>query len=574
VSVSADVSRNRSAHVPSTVVGTAHVPWIRIQLVALSATAFVLVLQLTSYKTFYYDEWTFISMRRLWDLELLFEPQNQYLSTIPILVWKLLFSTVGLASYVPYEATLLATHLAAVALLFIYVRRRSGDLPALAAAVTLLFLGAGGENIVFAFQICWVGAFAFGLLALILLDGDPPFPRRVPAISLALLASVMCHTIGLAFFAAIFLEVVADPGRRRWLVCLVAPIGAYIGWLFAFDNGSSRSVFGSVAQGVNGIDYVVRVTGFVLTGVGASAAGILSLPTGAWPACLVAVATLLGWLAERQGRIERWQLGMIGGILGLFGVAAVGRAAEFGPLYSNQSRYVYVGTVFLLPLAAHAARELPWHGLWSPALGTVFAVALMSNVIQLHAMALSQVDYMRNLIAELRTAEVFRDAPDLAGDRYIDNNVTVPIRAKEYLAATRELGSPVPPANLDTLKNLPTKAVDSVLVNLFGDAVTLKTDSSRSIQGMSCREVDSTAGSTIDWNAPNGESLVIQSSEGGNVKLFLGFAAPPKSDSILSGYLPAGDAAWIHVPDTGKPVVWRLRIKTGAAGMVRVCGSN
>jgi hypothetical protein len=76
----------------------------------------------------------------------------------------------------------------------------------------------------------------------------------------------------------------------------------------------------------------------------------------------------------------------------------------------------------------------------------------------------------------------------------------------------------------------------------------------------------------MDLKVASGESLMLQSSKGGDAQLFLGFAAPPASDPIHKVQLPAATQGWVHVPDTGKPVVWQLRITTGAVGMVRVCG--
>lgn len=536
---------------------------------------FVNVLHLTSYKTFFLDEWTFIVSRRPWDLGLIFVPQNGYLTVIPILVWKVLFVAVGLRSYVPYEAVLLATHVTTVLLLFVLIRRRSGDLPALAASATLLFLGAGGENIVYAFQINWVGSAAFGLLAMILLDGNPPFPGRVPAVSLALLCSLMCHSIGLAFVAAVFIELATDPARRRFLLSLVVPIAAQIAWLLAFATGTpgSPGVFSSVLRGANGPTYLVSLAGFVATGVETSAAGILGLAATAGPASLTVLAGLLGWRLYRQKRIQSWQTGMVGGVLSLFALAALGRA-EMGPLYATQSRYIYVGAVFLLPLIAHAAGELPWRGLWRPVLAAAFALALVSNIVQLQIRAVSQVDFMRVEVAELQTVEVFRGAPDMTPHGYIENDDMPTLQASDYLAATAELGSAVPRASLNTLKALPAYAVDRVMVNLFGDALTFKADSGRSVQGLTCRNIDSSAGSTMDLQVPNGQAVMLQSSKGGEALLFLGFESPPADEPLHKVRLLPSTPEWVQLPDTGQPIIWQLRITTGAAGLVSVCGPS
>ena len=158
--------------------------------------------------------------RREWRLDLILISHNGHWSTIPILIWKVLFVLVGLRSHAPYEAAALAVHVMAVLLLFTLIRRRSGDLPAFAAATTLLVFGSGGENIVWAFQIAWVGSVAFGLLAMLLLDGSPPFPGRVFPASAAVLCSLMCSSVGLVFVGALSVELALDPKRRRFLVAL------------------------------------------------------------------------------------------------------------------------------------------------------------------------------------------------------------------------------------------------------------------------------------------------------------------------------------------------------------------
>ncbi|HXC77897.1 MAG TPA: hypothetical protein VNU19_12675 [Candidatus Acidoferrum sp.] len=556
-------------------VGDVRAPWLLPLLAFLCVAAFVYVLHLTSYRTFFLDEWTFIVSRRPWDIGLILLPQNGYLTVIPIMVWKLLFATVGLRSYVPYEAALLATHVAVVLLLFVLIRRRSGDLPALAASATLLFLGSGAENIVYAFQINWVGAAAFGLLAMLLLDGQPPFPGRLPAVSLALLCSVMCHTIGIAFVAAVFIELAADPTRRRFLLSLVVPVAALGAWLLVFSTGhgsATPGVFSGVLRGGDGPTYFLTLARFVLSGVETSAAGIAGLPVTAGPAALAVLAGFAGWNLYRQGRIQTWQLGMVGGVLSLFGLAALGRA-EGGPLYATQSRYIYEGAVFLLPLAAHAAAELPWRGLWRPALAASFALALLSNMIQLQIRAVSQIDFMRIEVAELQTVDVFRGAPDMTAHGYIDNAAMAELQASDYLAATAELGSPVPRISLDALRQLPPDAVDRVMLNLFGGAVTITADSARSVQGLICRDIESTAGFSINLNVPNGQAVMLQSSAGGEAMVYLGFESPPSPQPVYEGQLSPTTQEWVQLPDTGKPITWQLRITTSDVGLIRICRS-
>jgi hypothetical protein len=540
-------------------------------LIVLSAIVGAWILYATSYRNFFLDEWAFIEQRRPWQLELFLLPHADHWSTLPILLWKLLFITVGIRSHVPYEAALLVVHVAAVFLLFTLVRRRSGDLLALGSALILLVLGSGSDEIVWAFQVAWAGSVAFGLLAMLLLDGDPPFPSRVIPVAGAILCSLMCSGVGLAFMVAIGAQLLADGQRRRFLLALTVPAATFLQWFVTFDTGRPGSLGTSAGflQGANGWDYVARLVRFVVTGIGASIRGV----TGTQGIPAIALGSVLTFLTawDVQRRKEPWQIGMVAGFLFFFTLVASGRV-QFGIEFATQTRYVYVGAVFVLPLVAHALGRIPWRGLWRPTLLTVLAVCIVGNAIQLQAAAVSLRGYMQVVNAELQTAEVFRGAPEMAVDHFIDNTVISAMSAATYFEAISELGSPVPPATTATLGHLPSFAVDRVMVNLFGDALRFNVGS-RSIQGMSCRDIDSTTGSTMDLKVPSGASVILESSKGGDAWLFLGFEALPH-DPLQSVRLQPATPGWVHLPDTGKPVVWLLRITTGAVGVVRVCAPN
>jgi hypothetical protein len=281
------------------------------------------------------------------------------------------------------------------------------------------------------------------------------------------------------------------------------------------------------------------------------------------------VAFLITWDVQR--RREPWQLGMIAGLVFFFTLIASGRV-QYGINFATQSRYVYVGVVFLLPLLAHALSGMPWRGLWRPVIFAALALCIVANAVQLQAAAVSLRGYMQVVNAELQTAEVFRGAPDMAVTRFIDDTVISAMPANTYFQAISELGSPVPPATIATLGYAPAFAVDRVMVNLFGDALRFEIGN-QPVQGMTCRDVDSTSGSTMDFKVPNGGSVVLQSAKGGVALLSLGFETLPR-DPIQNVQLPPATAAWVHVPDTGKPIVWQLRVTTGAIGIVRACASN
>ena len=64
-----------------------------------------LILYLGRSTGFYFDEWNFVLSRRGWDAQALLMPHNEHLSVVPVLIYKTLFSTVGIDSYLPYLLT-------------------------------------------------------------------------------------------------------------------------------------------------------------------------------------------------------------------------------------------------------------------------------------------------------------------------------------------------------------------------------------------------------------------------------------------------------------------------------------
>ena len=139
------------------------VPHARL-IVVLAALAFsAAILWLTRGYTFYFDEWTFILTAPDWTLATLLQPHNEHPVMLTRAIYAALLATVGLRSYLPYMAVLLALHAASAVLLFEVVRRRAGDLVGIACAALLLVLGAGWEDLLWAFQMQFVGSVACGL---------------------------------------------------------------------------------------------------------------------------------------------------------------------------------------------------------------------------------------------------------------------------------------------------------------------------------------------------------------------------------------------------------------------------
>jgi hypothetical protein len=386
----------------------------------------------------------------------------------------------------------------------------------------------------------------------------------------------MFSDVGLAFVVAVGAELAFDPSRRRLLLSLVVPVAGFIVWFLAFNTGSVTGAPGASStflHGPTGWDFVSGLTSFVATGLGASFAGLVGIIGIASPLFLVIIAALVAFDWYFHGALTTWQIGLIAGVLFWFLLVGLGRA-QYGAFAATQSRYLYVGSVFLLPLAAHWIRHLPWQGLLQPALASALALLVLVNIVQLADIAISQTALMKTEVAELQTVDLFRDAPDMARRSDIDDSVMKLFVAGDYLDASKELGSPVSRLTLDGLRQLPHAPVDTVMRNLFGPAITVTGDRARSEEGLACRNVDSTVGATIDFQAPGGRSLMLSSEQAGNARLYLGFFDPPTSEAVQNVNLFAAMPEWIRLPDTGKPTDWQLRVTTGPVGKLEVCGNG
>ena len=161
----ASVAARRRVSVPRATV------WVA--LAGLLVATAALVLYLGRSTSFYFDEWNFVLLRRAWDADALLQPHNEHLSLVPVLIYKAIFTTAGIDSYVPFRVAGVAVHLLTLVALFVYARRRVGDVLALGAAVVIAVLGPAWPDVLWPFQMGFLGSLAAGIGALLALDrGD------------------------------------------------------------------------------------------------------------------------------------------------------------------------------------------------------------------------------------------------------------------------------------------------------------------------------------------------------------------------------------------------------------------
>src|SRR5687767_571505 len=90
---------------PSPRTPSAERPWVdrlsTVGFLVAAAAAAALLLHLGRGLTFFYDEWDWVFSRRTGAATAFLENHNGHLHAVPIVVYRLLFATVGLETYLP-----------------------------------------------------------------------------------------------------------------------------------------------------------------------------------------------------------------------------------------------------------------------------------------------------------------------------------------------------------------------------------------------------------------------------------------------------------------------------------------
>jgi hypothetical protein len=378
-------------------------PWTLVHLLSLVLGAAV-VWVANRDQWFVADDWEFIVNRGPREQRLgLFTPHNEHWSTIPILIYRGLLAVVGLRSYGAFVAVLIAFHLALAHLLW-RVSRRAGATPAVATGVAAVFavLGAGAENLLWAFQIGFVGCITFGWAAVLLHDHDGRFSRRDVLGWVASVAALMTSGPGIVMVGVATLAVALR--RRRvvdTLLTALVPVAVFGTWWLLVGRDAHRGAADSDAGPGELAEWAWR-------GLTYAAEQVTGLPVESMVAGGVALGLLAAWWVFHPrlavGRGAPAVAGMAGAVA-FYLTTASGRVS-LGIDASTAGRYVYIAAALLLPAVAVALssavpRVAPWN-----AVATV-AVLALCVVVGAH-----NVDLMRE-----------RARLDRAGDQAFEDRV-------------------------------------------------------------------------------------------------------------------------------------------------------
>ena len=408
---------------------------------ALLAAA-TLLLMLDSRLTFFQDTFEFLMNRRSFNADSILRPHNEHIVVIPVMLQQLFLVVFGMGTAMPEYVVLTAALSIVAVLLFVYVRRRLGPWPAVMAAALLLFVGPAWQDILWPFEIGFVGSVLFGIAMLLALEREG---RRGDVWAcLCLFLALAFNSLGIAFVVAAgveFLQQRRSRGAARvWVVAIPALLFAawYLGWGHdAESHLSLRNVLGSPR--------------FVLESAAASAESLLGLST----------SPIVGVGTPEWGRV------LIVGLIGLvlFGQwrkpgfyprlwPALAAAATYWLLTAfnyipgrepTTSRYLYASAALFLLVVANLLKDVRLSRRTLLVAGAVSLCAISSNLVQLK----DGYDWFRNQTvltrADLGAMEIARRTivpnfvltPEVAGTPSL-----IDVEAQKYFEAVDEYGSP------------------------------------------------------------------------------------------------------------------------------------
>ncbi len=318
----------------------------RVGLYAALPLALLVLLYADRRQWFFYDDWEFLATRGLGGQPLdLFRPHNAHWSTIPILVYRALYTVVGIRSYVPYLLVLLVLHLATAYVLWRVMLRLGADgWIATALAIVFLLVGAGYQNLTWGFQIGYIAPLLLGFAAAMLTDRPGAgFSRRDVWVWLLAVAGLMCSAIGITMVVLLALVALLRRGWRAAFITASVPTAVYLIWLLAIGRHYL------LADSTVNAQTLLLIPDFVWAGLTATVDRV----TGLVGIGAVAILGLLAWLVLKRRDATALPLAFAGAItaLAFFMFDGIDRTAN-GSAAATTSRYLYVGAALLLPITA------------------------------------------------------------------------------------------------------------------------------------------------------------------------------------------------------------------------------
>ena len=435
------------------------VAWIVVGVAAVAAGA--LLLHLGRGTTWFYDEWDWVLHRRTGSVDDFLRNHNGHLNLLPVIVYKASWALFGLGNFTPIRVFAILLHVATCVLFFVYARRRASIWFAVALTVMILFLGRAWSDLLWPFQIQYVGAITGGLAALLLLDRHDRL-GDVGA-SVALGAAVACSGVGLPFVGAVTLELLWRRSTWRKLWIPFAPLALYGMWYLEYGAAQAKASNIHLVPG-----YTERT--------GAASTGALFGQDMTRGHVLLAILVVAAVVVVAVRRHVSPRLAAVLALPLLYWVLTALSRGELNE--PDASRYLYPGAIFVALILVELAHLVPLPR------GRTFQVILLGAVVAVAVVSVRGNEQPFRLgAAGLRDASTYVKAElaalELAGNRVEPGFQPDPVRAPQitagpYAEAVADLGSPADSITSVRSQSAAVRsAADGVLVRALGVGLRL-----------------------------------------------------------------------------------------------------
>lgn len=497
-----------------------------------------LLLYVSRWLTFWFDEWTFVVYRPDPSVRTIFEPHvDTFLATLAV-IYEALLHVFGLRTYEPYLLVDWLMHFVCVGLLYHIVARRSGTVLGLMAGLSLLLLGSAYEDLLQPFQMQYFLAGAGGLLALdrlLAVEAEPAKPHRerdLIVAALALLFAVASSSLGPIFVGLIVAWAVLRRDRAALLATAPA-IALYVVWYVMWVGEFQRPP-------TAGMDFLLA-TESLLYGLGSAVCGVAGLPPQrfGWVGTLLLAAAAVGVAVAviRGLRPAPLATAAFLALIAEYGLQAFLRGS-MGVEHAARSGYLYPAALFIWlaisGVVGHGLDRERWIArgrlVFVPVAVLVLIVPMaMGNMAQFVGAARQSKIIRATEVAELRLVEAVQSIPGVDLDVSPDPDYIPQLTGRTYLAAIERFGAP-------TLAWDWESSADSTRVNLT--AVLLLGPSVRIVappgSGGSAPQL-TVKGGSVDRGTSSSCSLV----------------RPSGPDAAVMIAIQDGQAFWLQSPPTG-----------------------
>ena len=395
------------------------------------------------------------------------DPHNNHIVILPVSIYKALLKVFGMSSALPFQIASTGIFLLSNFALFIYLRRRVGDVLALLGTTMVLFLGAAWIDLLWSFQVSLSGSIATGLAALLALERDK---HRSDAVACALLvASVAFSELGVSFALAALVSVALGPRpRRNRLYVALLPLALYAIWFLGWGHKgphtfsahnvlvSPKYVFEAISQAIASLLGLATP----LTGSGLQPVGLI------WGELLLVIGMVAAvWRLRQLGQVSRglWTALTLGG--SFWFLAAV--SAYLTYRLPTNGRYQFPGAVFVLLIAAELLRG------FRPSRQTLLVAALVTTAALVSGLFFLDKGYRIQKTAtdieraKLGALEIAR--PNLHSDSKVNFDFLTQIDSYAYFSAVDAFGSPALTASqLASSPEASRATADAMLGSLLG----------------------------------------------------------------------------------------------------------